>query len=166
LLSRWGSPCLRDSVVKRQIRTARLHGCVRSLTGEGSLQYSQDKFAKCFRALRDEVWRVAFPPSGRLAQLVRAPALQAGGRRFESCTAHHIFNYSPSLLFSYSAVECAIQSLVRIEIAVCPVKTRRAEGLVSFPQTRAVFLKRNCGVRYRTYICTVGRICSIPSPQS
>jgi hypothetical protein len=30
----------------------------------------------CFRAL------------GRLAQLVRAPALQAGGRRFESCTAH------------------------------------------------------------------------------
>ena len=28
---------------------------------------------------------------GRLAQLVRAPALQAGGRRFESCTAHHIF---------------------------------------------------------------------------
>ena len=28
--------------------------------------------------------------SGRLAQLVRAPALQAGGRRFESCTAHHL----------------------------------------------------------------------------
>ena len=27
---------------------------------------------------------------GRLAQLVRAPALQAGGRRFESCTAHHV----------------------------------------------------------------------------
>ena len=31
------------------------------------------------------------PSSGRLAQLVRAPALQAGGRRFESCTAHHRF---------------------------------------------------------------------------
>ena len=28
------------------------------------------------------------PKMGRLAQLVRAPALQAGGRRFESCTAH------------------------------------------------------------------------------
>jgi hypothetical protein len=27
---------------------------------------------------------------GRLAQLVRAPALQAGGRRFEPCTAHHL----------------------------------------------------------------------------
>src|SRR5581483_950900 len=29
---------------------------------------------------------------GRLAQLVRAPALQAGGRRFESCTAHQYEN--------------------------------------------------------------------------
>ncbi len=27
---------------------------------------------------------------GRLAQLVRAPALQAGGPRFEPATAHHI----------------------------------------------------------------------------
>ena len=26
---------------------------------------------------------------GRLAQLVRAPALHAGGHKFESCTAHH-----------------------------------------------------------------------------
>jgi hypothetical protein len=31
---------------------------------------------------------VALTNEGRLAQLVRAPALQAGGRRFESCTAH------------------------------------------------------------------------------
>ncbi len=30
---------------------------------------------------------------GRLAQLVRAPALQAGGRRFESCTAHQFGNF-------------------------------------------------------------------------
>ena len=27
---------------------------------------------------------------GRLAQLVRAPALQAGGHRFESCIAHQM----------------------------------------------------------------------------
>src|SRR5579859_5755261 len=33
---------------------------------------------------------------GRLAQLVRAPALQAGGRRFESCTAHHLTFCTPS----------------------------------------------------------------------
>jgi hypothetical protein len=38
---------------------------------------------------------------GRLAQLVRAPALQAGGRRFESCTAHHQFN---NLGCSFSAI--------------------------------------------------------------
>src|SRR2546425_1591754 len=30
---------------------------------------------------------------GRLAQLVRAPALQAGGRRFEPCTAHHLSHF-------------------------------------------------------------------------
>ena len=34
------------------------------------------------------IFQVAY--EGRLAQLVRAPALQAGGRRFESCTAHQI----------------------------------------------------------------------------
>jgi hypothetical protein len=38
--------------------------------------------------------RVVRAHEGRLAQLVRAPALQAGGRRFESCTAHQ-----PSILF-------------------------------------------------------------------
>src|ERR1035441_7074189 len=31
-----------------------------------------------------------FTPHGRLAQLVRAPALQAGSRGFESLTAHHL----------------------------------------------------------------------------
>src|SRR5208283_2965258 len=34
---------------------------------------------------------------GRLAQLVRAPALQAGGRRFESCTAHQIINKTKAI---------------------------------------------------------------------
>ena len=29
-------------------------------------------------------------PYGSLAQLVRAPALQAGGHRFESCSFHHL----------------------------------------------------------------------------
>src|ERR1700730_9537071 len=47
---------------------------------------------------------------GRLAQLVRAPALQAGGRRFESCTAHHTFLVRPNkkrasfVLFSFLKV--------------------------------------------------------------
>ena len=38
----------------------------------------------------DAALSVARRHEGRLAQLVRAPALQAGGRRFESCTAHHL----------------------------------------------------------------------------
>src|SRR5579862_9178117 len=45
------------------------------LTGDGEGQYSE---TQCHSR-----------QSGRLAQLVRAPALQAGGRRFEPCTAHH-----------------------------------------------------------------------------
>jgi hypothetical protein len=44
------------------------------------------------RRIRPARRSVAQRCEGRLAQLVRAPALQAGGRRFESCTAHHIFN--------------------------------------------------------------------------
>ncbi len=40
-------------------------------------------------AFRTVLFHTPFIP-GRLAQLVRAPALQAGGHRFESCTAHHI----------------------------------------------------------------------------
>jgi hypothetical protein len=48
------------------------HSGLRILGSKFSSQDSRSQFAK-----------------GRLAQLVRAPALQAGGRRFESCTAHH-----------------------------------------------------------------------------
>src|SRR5271168_4774715 len=54
--------------------------------------------------------------SGRLAQLVRAPALQAGGRRFEPCTAH--------------------QSSIKIHIPakdtpdLCAVMTERTEVIV------------------------------------
>ena len=35
-----------------------------------------------------------FNANGRLAQLVRAPALQAGGHRFESYSAHHFILYA------------------------------------------------------------------------
>src|SRR5947208_4877424 len=61
--------------------------------------------------------------SGRLAQLVRAPALQAGGRRFESCTAHHTF--SKNHLISFAA------------------------ALVSLPpgQTKALTVAYSCGQR-------------------
>ena len=42
-----------------------------------------------------QAW-VAFVRPGRLAQLVRAPALQAGGRAFEPRTAHRARRYGPT----------------------------------------------------------------------
>ena len=36
------------------------------------------------------------PVYGRIAQLVRAPLLHRGGRRFESCSAHFPFPSNPS----------------------------------------------------------------------
>jgi hypothetical protein len=68
---------------------------------EEGVQYSQRK-AIC----NAETVGFRVPPSGRLAQLVRAPALQAGGRRFESCTAHHLTRlYQPSWLVE--AISCS-----------------------------------------------------------
>src|SRR5258708_13145040 len=48
---------------------------------------------------------------GRLAQLVRAPALQAGSPRFESVTAHHPINHLPRFAL------CTFNKLFR---QVCP----------------------------------------------
>src|SRR5271157_1692698 len=42
------------------------------------------------RAFSTGLKRASAEAFGWLAQLVRAPALQAGGRRFESCTTHQI----------------------------------------------------------------------------
>src|SRR5260370_39963572 len=45
-----------------------------------------------------EFARMKSPHIGRLAQLVRAPALQAGGPRFEPATAHHLIQTLTSTL--------------------------------------------------------------------
>src|SRR5712691_7566290 len=50
---------------------------------------ARKKFAYCCNSLTLCAASCTMNCSGRLAQLVRAPALQAGGRRFEPCTAHH-----------------------------------------------------------------------------
>ena len=47
-------------------------------------------------SIRKWLWDNGVAKDGRLAQLVRAPALQAGGRRFESCTAHQLNGYNLS----------------------------------------------------------------------
>ena len=43
---------------------------------------------------------------GRLAQLVRASALQAGGREFESLIAHHIFFISAEIAQLVEQLTC------------------------------------------------------------
>ena len=57
---------------------------------------------------------------GRLAQLVRAPVLQAGGRRFEPCTAHHQSPHKSRVpcIFALSPVSPA--SLVSTRLSVLP----------------------------------------------
>ena len=52
---------------------------------------------------------------GRLAQLVRAPALQAGGRRFESCTAHHF----PHVRITFLEPDVDSASIVRRRLTPC-----------------------------------------------
>src|ERR1035438_8906940 len=57
-------------------------------------------------------------PRGRLAQLVRAPALQAGSRGFESLTAHHTpFQDRP--IKSNSANQ--VQQNANISVFCCPM---------------------------------------------
>ena len=58
----------------------------RQQTAGGSCLVVKDPVARRFYALRR--------PTGRLAQLVRAPALQAGGPRFEPGTAHSLAHSS------------------------------------------------------------------------
>ncbi len=54
-------------------------------------EFQRNSRAKRQAAARVDAFRCLLydESAGRLAQLVRAPALQAGGRRFEPCTAHH-----------------------------------------------------------------------------
>src|SRR5947209_1002664 len=63
---------------------------------------------------------------GRLAQLVRAPALQAGGPRFESVTAHHFHPknrqkmsaLAPRKSFTAQVVTDVITALARYYITI------------------------------------------------
>ena len=51
---------------------------------------------------------------GSIAQLVRAPALQAGGHRFESCSPHQEKSKSKDLLFSIQAADLVYHHAKRV----------------------------------------------------
>src|SRR6185312_16379271 len=69
-------------------------------------------------------------PRGRLAQLVRAPALQAGGRRFEPCTAHQIHP-------EFIAISLAPAS-VRVNATVLRFGSNRTDGAALMSNTPAM----------------------------
>src|SRR5689334_16751705 len=66
---------------------------------------------------------------GRLAQLVRAPALQAGGRRFESCTAHHIRHRTSIMVMRPESRATAMHVAIRASgVVVQLVRTLPCHG--------------------------------------
>ncbi len=82
---------LPTTIRSRRIRCApfRFHSTTSAAVGAGPIPaVSQFRPGRSGRAF-DWV-RMGIPArKGRVAQLVRAPASHAGGRRFESCRAHH-----------------------------------------------------------------------------
>src|SRR6476646_9735005 len=97
---------------------------------------------------------------GRLAQLVRARALQARGRRFEPCTAHHLQQLRPPACFQPSRMLCvqpgkgASRFRPKAEIhksgAASKEKGRRrwggSRGLAYFPCATEQWVEAVCNV--------------------
>src|SRR5216683_6224672 len=88
----------RNSPAKTQAAARRSHSPSRAAISKRRFSLKHFNFARGYdvswlfhrRARVDALRCFLYDESvGRLAQLVRAPALQAGGRRFEPCTAHH-----------------------------------------------------------------------------
>ena len=90
----------------------------------------------------NEIWLVrpsgrAFGHEGRLAQLVRAPALQAGGRRFESCTAHHRhFVRNPRMLVEFVGTLPVIPSIKIHKLSTGDGRTYFTKPCATSPRSR------------------------------
>jgi molybdopterin-synthase adenylyltransferase len=81
---------LRSSRGNAEIRCDLLPGRARHHKRNDRSRHSARTIRAFSRRLTNCNARIRRHPWGRLAQPVRAPALQAGGRRFDPCTAHHI----------------------------------------------------------------------------
>ena len=57
-------------------------------------------------------------PQGSLAQLVRAPALQAGGHRFESCSFHQLIQIHITALWSSGLRHRPFTAVTRVRTSV------------------------------------------------
>ena len=79
-------------------------------------------------------------PLGSLAQLVRAPALQAGGHRFESCSFHQLIQIEYTALWSSGLRHRPFTAVTRVRTSVgSPKKRHSNECLFLFPTEVAHF---------------------------
>ena len=79
-------------------------------------------------------------PLGSLAQLVRAPALQAGGHRFESCSFHQLIQIEYTALWSSGLRHRPFTAVTRVRTSVgSPKKRHSNECLFLLPTEVAHF---------------------------
>ncbi len=72
---------------------------------------------------------------GRLAQLVRARALQARGRRFEPCTAHHVFRRAQRWARSIWYLDCVGGCFFKLTFRAVALFRSRAGDVVQLVRT-------------------------------
>ena len=95
---------------------------------------------------------------GRLAQLVRAPALQAGGQRFKSSTAHH-----PNSLLFRSFNQTQFEEVCD-ELSACVVRAGREAPDVTQKRLRADNVDRNVPASFQ-FGRTILRVCAFCIPK-
>ena len=71
-------------------------------------------------------------PQGSLAQLVRAPALQAGGHRFESCSFHQLIQIHITALWSSGLRHRPFTAVTRVRTSVGSPKKRHSNECLFF----------------------------------
>ena len=87
-------------------------------------------------------------PLGSLAQLVRAPALQAGGHRFESCSFHQLIQIEYTALWSSGLRHRPFTAVTRVRTSVgSPKKRHSNECLFLFPTEIGYFISARCACR-------------------
>ena len=89
-------------------------------------------------------------PLGSLAQLVRAPALQAGGHRFESCSFHQLIQIEYTALWSSGLRHRPFTAVTRVRTSVgSPKKRHSNECLFLLPTEVGYFISARYACRTR-----------------
>src|ERR1051326_5274277 len=90
---------------------------------------------------------------GRLAQLVRAPALQAGGPRFESVSAHHANRYITHKIRSHGRFREGCRSSWKLMAGLWPYGTFTAQFTIAVCQNAKSLYSGGIGSqRFETFL--------------